>query len=116
MTVPLQYYRTAELPATRIWWRDAQRTLVPMSTAAGFTVKVGRVGETAMLTKTTGVTGAAGSGTSTESTGSPNVQITWASSELNLTPGRWTLQVTARFTGSKDRVLQWPFYIKDVVA
>lgn len=112
---PLVYSKSAELPGLQIWWRDTRRALVPMSSASGFTVKIGRLGSTALLTKTTGVTGATGSGTSTQSTGSPNVTITWSTGDLNRTPGRWTLQVTARFTGQKDRVLKWPLWIEQEV-
>lgn len=111
MTSPLLYYRTAELPTLQVWWRNAQQGLVDMSTA-DLTVKVGRVGTPAIFTKTTGITGAAGSGTSTA--GTPNVTINWSTGELDVTPGAYTLQVTASFGGG-DRVLQYPIRILEVV-
>ena len=82
------YLSTDEAPAWRATWTD-NGAPVDLS-AATFTVKlVGSSGTTA-LTKTTGVTG----------TVAGVVTITWATGELNLTPGGYRLFVVARIASA----------------
>lgn len=113
MTARVRYDRTAELPSLEIWWLDDDGALVNMSTASGFSLKIGAIGAAALLTKTSGITGAAGAGV--EPTGTPNVTVAWSAGELDLEPGPYTLQLTATFTGGQ-RVLKCSFLVEDVVS
>jgi hypothetical protein len=113
MTAKVRYKRNAELPSLEIWWLDDDGDLVDMSTASGFTLKIGNVGSTALLTKTSGITGAAGSGS--EVSGVPNVTVAWSAGELDLTPGRYTMQLFATFTGGQ-RDMDCSFVVEDVIA
>lgn len=103
---PITYYKNAEDPSTRIWWLDDDGDLIDLSAVSSWQLKIGQIGETALLTKTTGVTGAAGSGA--EPTGIPNVVIVWAAGELNIAAGHYTMQLVAT-TGGRDRVMTAPF-------
>jgi hypothetical protein len=92
-----EYIQGAELEEYLVTWTDPDGSLYDFSTGFDFTLKVGRPGETAAFTKTTGITGAATD---------PNVTVAWAIvGELNLLePGTYTLQIAAR-QDSDDRDL-----------
>lgn len=108
----IRYHTTAERPALEMWILDDDGTLIDFSTGYSFTLKIGNTGDTALLTKTTGITGAAGAGT--EPTGTPNVSVAWTADELDITPGAYTLQLTAT-TGGLDRVFTTPIRITGVI-
>jgi hypothetical protein len=110
--MPFRYKRSAERPSASIWWLSEAGSLIDFSTGYTFSLKVGVDGAAAVLTKTTGITGAAGAGTSP--TGTPNVTVAWAAAELNLTPGMYTLELTAT-TGGLDRVLTDTIEILDII-
>lgn len=101
----------AELPDAELWWMY-RRQLVDFSNALSWELKVvRRPGETpAVLTKTGGIYGSAGNGL--PSYGEPNVRIVWAATELDLTPGRYLGQLTARFALSKDRRMQFDLVVE----
>ena len=113
MASVLRYYRTAERPDLRFWLLDDDGDLVDMSTGYTFSFKLGQPGEAAEFTKTSGITGAAGAGT--ESSGTPNVTITFTAAELDgLTVGTtiWQLRATS---GGVDRLYQGQFAVHDVI-
>lgn len=111
MTV--RYYTTAERPALELWILDDDGDLVDFSDAGyTFTLKIGTVGNAALLTKTSGITGAAGAGT--EPTGTPNISVAWSAGELAIAPGNYTCQLTATISGL-DRVYQFAIRIDGVV-
>lgn len=109
----ISYATTAERPALDLWILDKDGTLIDLSSGYTFTVKIGGPGSTALLTKTSGITGAAGSGV--EPTGTPNLVIAWTTGELAITPGAYTLQVTATDGSSLDRHYSRPIEITKVV-
>ncbi len=108
----IRYHSSAERPALELWIQDDDGTLIDFSSGYTFTLKIGNTGDTALLTKSTSITGAAGSGT--EPTGTPNLTIAWAAGELDITPGTYTLQLTATTTGL-DRVFTTPIRITGVI-
>lgn len=112
MANTIRYHKTAERPALELWLLDDDDVLIDFSTGYTFSFKIGNRGTAALLTKTTNITGAAGSGT--EPSGTPNVTVTWAAGELNLTPGSYGWQLTATTT-SLDRVFSGSFEILDVI-
>lgn len=98
-------HRNAERPATTLEITDGPGALIDFSTGYTFSLKIGEVGATALLSKTTDITGAATS---------PNITITWAAGELDLAPGTYPWQLTAT-TGSADRVYDGSITILDVI-
>lgn len=113
MASVLHYYRTAERPDIRLWLLDDAGALVDFSTGYTFAFKLGQPGSAATFTKTTGITGAAGSGT--ETSGTPNVTLTFTAAELDaLTAGVTTWQLRAT-SGGLDRVYQGQFSLHDVI-
>lgn len=113
MAGALRYYRTAERPDLQLWLLDENEALVNLSAGYTFVFKLGTEGATAAFTKTTGMTGAAGSGT--ESSGTPNLTLTFIAAELDNVPaGFYTWQVRATTSGL-DRVWQGDFYLEEVV-
>jgi len=98
--MPLRYKRTAERPSAQFWWLSEAGTLIDFSAGYTFTLRIGTIGTTALLTKTSGITGAAGSGL--QPTGVPNLTVDWQAGELNLTPGKYAVEITAT-TGGLDR-------------
>lgn len=92
MSSLLRWAANAEDPNLRIWWFDDAGNLIDFSTGYTWSLKIGPVNGTALVTKTTGITGAAGAGV--EPTGTPNVVVQWAAGELNITPGRYRLELT----------------------
>ena len=101
----IQYHKTAERPALELWLIDDDGALIDFSTGYTFALKVGNVGSTALLTKTSGIAGAVGAGE--EPTGTPNVVVSWTAGELNLTPGSYAAQLTAT-TAGLDRIFTLP--------
>jgi len=109
----LHYYRTAERPDLKFWIQDDDGTLIDFSTGYTFAFKLGQPGSAATFTKTTGITGAAGSGT--ESSGTPNITISFTAAELDaLVVGNTTWQIRATTT-SLDRIWQGTFSLHDVI-
>lgn len=114
MASRLQWHRNAELPQLRIWWEDDDGVLVDFTAGvASWEVRIGDAGGYAKLVKTSGIIGSAGSGT--ESSGTPNVTIDWAPGELDIEPDVYTIQVTAQYVGSSDRVMTAPLRILPTV-
>lgn len=112
MSSVLRYFRTAERPDIRLWLLDDAGALVDL-TGYTFAFKLGQPGSAATFTKTTGITGAAGSGT--ETSGTPNVTLTFTAAELDgLTAGVTTWQLRAT-SGGLDRVYQGQFSLHDVI-
>lgn len=109
----LVYYRTSERPDIKFWLLDDDGTLVNFASGYTFAFKLGSPGSAATFTKTTGITGAAGSGT--ESSGTPNVTISFTAAELDaLTAGPYSWQLRAT-TSSLDRIYQGQFTLNDVI-
>lgn len=108
----VSYKKNAERPTLEIWWFDRSGALINFS-GYSFSLKVGLIGATALLTKTTSIAGAAGAGTAPS--GTPNIVVTWVAGDLNLTPGNYAGELTAT-TSSLDRVLTFDITIQDVVA
>lgn len=105
-TIPARTRFIGDETPIPIWW-EINGTLVDFTTGYTFEAKLYRANDstkTAVFTKTTGFTGAAGGGT--QSSGTPNLTIAWATSgELNtgtLTGGRHVLQVTATKTADSS--------------
>lgn len=103
------YVRSAERPAAKMWLYDDDGTLIDFS-GYSHVLKVGNPGSTAVLTKSSNITGGSGSGV--EPTGTPNITITWAAGELDITPGVYTWMLTST-SGSLDRVFSGSFHILD---
>lgn len=92
------YIQSAELPDIEITWRDSDGAIIDFVSGWTFTVRVGVLGQAAILEKTTGITG---------NNTAPNLVISWSSTELNtMATGTYVLQVVARNTASgKDRAM-----------
>lgn len=116
MAVTVEWPRNAELPTLQIWWTDNDGTLVSDLTSATITLKIGGLGATGTLalTKTTGLAAAVGAGTNP--TGTPNLVVTWATGELDIAPDVYVCEIQARYTGSLDRIVQFPLRISGRVA
>ena len=112
MTQTLKYRSTAERPAAELWLFDDDGTLIDFSSGYTFVFKIGVVGQTALLTKSSGITGAAGSGS--EPSGTPNVTVTWTAGDLTIAPGTYAWQLTAT-TSSLDRLFVGQFEVLDVI-
>ncbi len=108
MSGPLRYYQGAERPALKLWLLDDDGTLIDFSTGYTFELKIGLVGQAALLTKTSGIVGAAGAGV--EPTGTPNVTVSWTSGELAITVGAYSWQLKAT-TGGLDRYFGGVFHV-----
>ena len=112
MSSPLRYHRGAERPALKLWLLDDDNTLIDFSSGYSFQFLIGVVGETAVLTKTTGITGAAGAGVAP--TGTPNVTVTWAANDLDIVPGSYVWQLKAT-TSSLDRLFSGVINVLNVL-
>ncbi len=108
MSGPLRYYQGAERPALKLWLQDDDGTLIDFATGYTFELKIGLVGQAALLTKTAGIVGAAGTGV--EPTGTPNVTVSWTSGELAITVGAYSWQLKAT-TGGLDRYFGGVFHV-----
>jgi hypothetical protein len=103
------YMQGAELPDLTIDWEDRNGDPVDFSTGHTFELKLGKPGQAAALTKTTGITG---------DDVFPNVLVAWASSgELNsLTPGPYKAILTAtRTSDGKQRKLPFDFRLDKAI-
>lgn len=106
MSKTFRYLEGDELGNLSLWWFDSAGALRDLSTASAFSVRLGRPGEPAVFTKTSGVTGAAGSGA--EPDGTPNLTINWTSADLGAVtvPSpqlsvRYRLFITATISGEQ---------------
>lgn len=90
------YLANQESPGVQLVWQDGTGAIIDFSTST-MTVRLVNSAGTVTLTKTTGVVGTATS---------PNVTVTWAPGELNLTPGDYQLFVFARDAQDRDRVFR----------
>lgn len=108
MSGPLRYYAGAERPALKLWLLDDDGTLIDFSSGYTYSFKVGLIGATPLLTKTSGIVGAVGAGV--EPTGTPNVTISWSAGELAITPGAYSWALTAT-TGGLDRIFGGVFHV-----
>jgi hypothetical protein len=97
MTIP-SYVAGGELAPTRLWL-TANGTLVDLSVGYDLSLIVGKNGAS-LFDKTDGLTGAVGA--MTPPFGTPNLTIAWDVDELDLPPGRYTIQVQARNGDSLD--------------
>lgn len=95
------YVQGAERPGLALWIQDRAGSLIDFSTGYTFTITIGAPNDTPVLTKTSGINGAAGAGS--EPSGTPNVVVTWAADELDITPGIYGWWLTASTT-SLDRI------------
>ena len=103
-TRTVSYTAGSNRPVTSLWLTDDNDALIDLSTGYTFTVRVG-TGNVLTFAKTSGITGAAGSGT--ETSGTANLTITWATSGelIALTPGRYQMDVVA--TDGSSNVWKW---------
>jgi len=108
----IRYQRLAERPSLALWLLDDDGSLIDFSAGYTFELKIGTVGNAALLTKSAGITGAVGAGT--EPTGTPNITITWGAGDLDITPGTYTWQLTTT-TAATDRLFTGIFRIVDVI-
>ena len=92
MSFHLTYNQGVTTPSAKLWIYDDDGTLLDLSAASGFVVKIGARKQAAKLSKSAGIAGAVGAGT--EPTGTPNLVITWSGTELNIAPGTWLIQVS----------------------
>lgn len=109
----VQYRRNAERPSLQLWIFDDDGDLIDFGTGYTFELKIGVVGQAALLTKTLGITGAAGSGV--EPTGAPNITVDWSAGELDISPGIHTWQLVCN-TAATDRVFVGTIRIIDVIS
>lgn len=108
----IAYLKGADRPALSLWLLDDTGALIDFSSGYTFSFKLGRPGQAAALTKTTGIVGAVGSGV--EPTGVPNVVVTWAAGDLDIAPMSYTWQLTCT-TGGLARRFQGSFLVQDIV-
>lgn len=95
----VEYVQGADLPDLAINWYDRNKVLIDFTTGYTFELKVGKPGQTALVTKTGGFLA---------SPVTPNITVQWANAaELNtLTPGVYRAQLKAtRTADSKSRFL-----------
>lgn len=104
----LQFTQHAEDPGAGVFWLDQPGNLIDFSSGYTWSAKI-TDGVSTLLTKTAGIVGAAGSGTNP--TGTPNVTITWASGELAVTPGDYTLELTPTSASRQRDSLRVPIRI-----
>lgn len=88
------YLANQDSPGIQIIWTDGNGNLIDFSTST-MTVRLVDANGDVVLNKTLGVVGTATS---------PNVTITWAPGDLDLTPGDYQLYVFGRDTQDRDRV------------
>lgn len=108
----LEYAKNAERPSAELWLEDDDGTLIDFSSGYTFSFKVGSLGSTALLTKTSGITGAAGAGV--EPTGTPNVVIAWTAGDLALAVGTHDAQLVCT-TSALDRTFFGKVKILDTI-
>lgn len=107
--MPDVYIKGADLPDLTRRWEDHNHNLIDFSTGWTFTALIGKIGQPAVIEKTSGMTGAA-----TE----PNFTLAWELDELDdLEPNQaYTIDVTAvRASDGKERKMQLSIFVKDSV-
>lgn len=97
MSDTLRWAQSAEDPNGLLWWFDDAGDLIDFSGAYTWSLKIGTLGGTTLITKTSGITGAVGAGT--EPFGTPNIVIVWAAGELNVAPGSYRFELTPTLAG-----------------
>ena len=107
----LVWVKGSALPTLTVWWTNSFGTLYDLSAATSFTCKIGMPGSAPLLDKDTSITGAAGTGTGEDEADTPNVTITWATGDLNITPGTWVMELSC-LDGGLPRKLTVPFVIQ----
>lgn len=114
-TLRITYHKTAERPDIRLWLSDDDGSLINFASGWTFVFKIGYLGETALVTKSSGITGAAGSGVPPPGVGTPNLTIGVTAGELDtIAASLYTGQVKATNSGL-DRFYQFELQIRDVV-
>lgn len=113
MSRSLTIYRTAERPDLHMWLEDDDGDLVDFSSGYTFAFKLGRPGQSAIFTKTSGITGAAGAGV--EPTGTPNVTVSFTAGELDSVSITTCVGQLRATSSSLDRVFQFDVKVKDVI-
>jgi hypothetical protein len=93
--MPVTYIQGAELPDILVTWKDENGNVINFSSGWTFTLRLGQLGQAAVLTKTD-LVGAATA---------PNLTISWTSTEIeSLAVNTYTMQIIARHVSSgKDR-------------
>jgi len=93
MARSFEYERSAELPGLTLPWEEQLTATtwanLDLSTGYTFTLRLVDSDNVDVLTKTTNITGADGS-----------VVVAWAVGDLDLTPGTYTLRLSALETGT----------------
>ncbi len=108
----LRFKRTAERPALKLWLLDDDLTLIDLSSYT-FVLKIGHIGNVALLTKSSNIAGAVGA--NAEPSGTPNCVVTWTAGELAvLSPGLYDFELTATLSGL-DRVFTDTLEILDTM-
>jgi hypothetical protein len=95
----VEYVQGADLPDLAINWYDSEKVLIDFTTGYNFELKVGKPGQAALITKSTGFIA---------SLVSPNLTVQWAAEgELNtLIPGVYKGQLKAtRAADQRSRFL-----------
>lgn len=103
------YVQGADLPDLAINWYDRNKVLIDFTTGYTFELKVGKLGQTALITKTSGFIA---------SLIAPNLTVGWGTAgELNtLTPGLYKAQLKAtRTADGKARFLTFDLEVSTPV-
>lgn len=101
----VEYIEGADLPDMAITWYDNNDSLIDFSSGYSFTLKIGKPGVTALVTKTTGIGGFATA---------PNVVVGWSTTdELNsLSADVYSaLLVATRTADGKERLMMFEFVV-----
>lgn len=93
MSLNYRWRANAERPVYAVDWRNSSDAIIDFSSGYTFTLKLVDSRGVAALTKTTNITGASTS---------PNVVASWATGELNVTPGTYTISLVATHATSGD--------------
>ena len=104
----VEYEIGEELDPLEITWLDADGVVRDFATGWTFELKLGVLGQAAVLTKTTGITGSDGPQ-------GPNVTIDFAVDELVVPAAAYTAQLRARNGATKDLITQFDMTIKQIV-
>lgn len=105
----IEYYQGSDLPDLALTWLDRNDAVIDFSTGWTFTLKVGRPGETALITKSSNIFGAPVA---------PNVTVSWATTgELNtIAAGEYLALLTAiRSADGKQRTLPFTLIVAAAV-
>ena len=110
----LQYGRGATAPNLALWLFDDDGELIDLSTA-DLSLRIGDRGVAALKEKTSGLVGAAGTGNAETDGSIPNLFVVWASGDLDVPPGEYTLQITADSGSNTPRYFFRDIEILDIV-